>query len=338
MCAMSDEHEDAIDHSPPVAEGRRHETAYQSPGGVWSVDAAAREELEQQGRQLGLSLGTDHRQCLRRTERSDGAAATLASILQHGLLFEGCCPRCRHDMHTRVAFGVLVEDVCDKTPPEAQEQDGVIRWRCGSKEPFRRLGKVRLGHDPEADQLVKRVTFVCSCGEPHPGRPDSAVFAGCGAVWSQPALAAGTEIELNPGTPEEALWAEEARALSQRPLERIRAQANQWRTASASFTAVLAAATLIGVPQAGSKPVYLSFVLAVLGFLVLLFATGLSVFAASTVSGYDHRLLNATVLPAYERERGATALRQIQTSMISMLFGVLLIAAAGAVAYLKASS
>ncbi|MEA2470925.1 MAG: hypothetical protein QOE38_1924, partial [Thermoleophilaceae bacterium] len=333
----SDEHEDAIDHLPPVAEGRRHETAYQSPGGVWSVDAAAGEALIQ-GLQLGMSLASQHRQLLQQRERSGDAAATLASMLQHGLLYEGCCPRCGHDMHTRVTFGVLVEDVYEETGPGGQEQDQVIRWRCGSKEPFRRLGRVRLGHEPEADQLVKRVTFVCSCGEPHPGRPDSAVFAGCGAVWSQPALAAGTEIELNPGTPEEALWAEEARALSQRPLDRIRAQANQWRTASASFTAVLAAATLIGVPQAGSKPVYLSFVLAVLGFLVLLFATGLSVFAASTVSGYDHRLLNAIVLPAYERERGATALRQIQTSMISMLFGVLLIAAAGAVAYLKASS
>jgi hypothetical protein len=178
---------------------------------------------------------------------------------------------------------------------------------------------------------VEQLTFVCSCGEPHAGRPESAVFAGCGAVWNQPALRESLGgLEL--GTPQDALWAEDASVISQRPLDRIRAQANQWRTASGSLTALLAAATLVGAPQIGHAPKTATIILAVAGFAALLVGTVLSALAASAVSGYDHRLLGATVLPGYERNRGSRAIKQMQRSILSTVFGVLLLAAAGLVA------
>lgn len=244
--------------------------------------------------------------------------------MRDGLLYVGRCPRCEHAMQTKITFGVLVRDL--------QTADGELSWTCDPDEPFRWVRRKLLRRsDLEQDQHTDRLMFICSCGDAHEGRPETAVFAGCGAVWSQSALEGRNDamkIQLELGTAEDALRVEQTRELSQQPLDRIRAQANQWRTASGSITTVLAAVALIGAPQAGQAPPLGWLLLAGVGFLALLVGTMLSVFAASVLSGYDHRLMAATVLSDYERERGSKAIRRVQWSILTVLLGVCLLVAA----------
>ncbi len=307
---------------------------YQSPGGFWS--ASGKDPFAEPARCVDLpGMALDRRQhvALAATAREPEETSCVASAIENGLLYTGRCPRCGHPTQAQITFGLLVCDL--------RAGAGQIHLECDPSEPYEfvkaRLRWLPLLPDPQADEPVERLTFVCSCGEPHPGRPDGAAFAGCGAVWNQAALgpAPGTPASpLEVGTPEDSLRAEQALALSQRSLDRIRAQATQWRTASGSLTAVLAAATLIGAPTAGHAPSAVTVVLAVLGFLALLGGTVVSVLAASAVSGYDHRMIAATVLPRYERRRGGRAIRQVQLSMIAMFVGVLLLAGSGLAALL----
>ncbi len=201
--------------------------------------------------------------------KPDEATECINSAIENGLLYAGPCPRCAHWTQTQITFGLLVS----KLWADADQ----IHLSCDPNEPFEfvksKLRRLPFLPEPQPDEPVKRLTFVCSCGQPHDGRPDGAAFAGCGAVWNQPALApasGASTAQLEVGTPEDSLRAEQALALSQRSLDRIRTQANQWRTASGSLTAVLAAATLIGAPTAGRAPSAVTVILGLCGFLALL--------------------------------------------------------------------
>jgi hypothetical protein len=314
-----------VAESDAEAGGESGPMAYQAPGGLWS-------EHGRWSRAVGLELEEGQRRALAAVPSPAEAAARQRAqrqITEDGLLYLGRCPRCRHRMQSKITFGMLVEGL--------HVAGSELRWTCRPSEPFRWLLRRVPGRaDPEHDQHVARLTFVCSCGEAHAGRPDGASFSGCGAVWTQPALRAEGEqtVAVEAGTPQDALRAEQALALSQRSLERVRAQAEHWRAASGSLTAVLAAATLIGAPSA-AHPAAATIALAVAGFLVLFYGAAVSVLAASAVSGYDHRLLAPTVLPAYERDRGERALVQVQRSMIAVFAGVLLLAGAGLAALLS---
>lgn len=313
--------------------------AYQSPGGLWDGAEASSGRPQRCLHKIGMDLEERHREYLMPSTVSDGAQQAwddaqrpasdfgrqiLKDILERGLLYEGQCPRCKHWMHARIAFGLLVENVSGRK--------GIgIEWTRASG-PFQRLR--HAGRREKPVEPVGEVTFVCSCGEPHEGRPDDAVFAGCGAVWRQPALKKSPyiEIKVKIGTPEDALLAEQARLLSQRSLDRIREQANRWRTASGSVTAVLGAAAIIAGRQTEQSLHWSAIGVALGGFFLLLIGTGLSTIAANAVNGYDRRFLVPTVLSGYERERGAKAIQQMQWSILALFSGVVVLVVAGVLA------
>jgi hypothetical protein len=191
------------------------------------------------------------------------------------------------------------------------------------------------GMDPKNPTL----TFACACGRGHGGRPDSAVFIGCGAAWNQRMTAnSDKDTQASPATPAEAEWAAHIRQdLSGPPLARIRATANQWRNGVTALTTVLTSVALLGGtvnnPHLHPGTRWLVLASSILGFVALLFGTLIALSASIGASGYDHKLLATHALRRYERKRGRTAIREISQTKWCVLVGVGLIAAAGFIAF-----
>ena len=74
-----------------------------------------------------------------------------AEAARGGLIISGPCPRCTHEMQFAVMRGVYRQGVFNITDAPS----------------------------PQKNQIV---TMLCTCGQPHPGRPSGEV--GCGAYWN----------------------------------------------------------------------------------------------------------------------------------------------------------
>ena len=286
-------------------------------------------------RQRGLFLDTTQEKLLddlkKKKHELDQA---VTSLLEHGLTFEGHCPRCGHWMSWAIPFGVMVD--------EAALQKMIKKHELASASGVgKRVGIASRGSDPENPTL----TFVCACGSEHVGRPDAAAFTGCGAAWNQPMTGnsewppdSSSTFELSSATPAEAEWATHIKQdLSAPPLARIRGTANQWRNGVTALTTVLTAVAILTGTIDSSKlhtpAKWLALGLSVSGFASLLVGTLVILSASLGVSGYDHRLLAPHALRRYERRRGRKAIRQIQWTQRLVMLGILLIAGAGFVAF-----
>jgi hypothetical protein len=169
----------------PRGSGDSDPLAYQSPGGFWSEAADPSGPPPRYVEEPGMALDRQQHVALMTAARKrDEAAECTNSTIENGLLYAGRCPRCAHWTQTQITFGLLVS----KLWADADQ----IHLSCDPNEPFEfvksKLRRLPLLPEPQPAEPVKRLTFVCACGEPHAGRPDGAAFAGCGAVWNQPAL------------------------------------------------------------------------------------------------------------------------------------------------------
>ncbi len=334
--------------------------AYQYPGGDWTLDTTS------PGRSAGLALDSDQLEILTSTwnraaepseehgtRPDDKVSEKVKSLVKQGLVYIGQCPRCAHSMRFEIAFGVSVVAASIRN-----RNDSRITLQRSHAEPFARWGEFwsrRLGRRPDSPAASDEhgspnsavVTFVCSCGEPHHGRPDNAPFQGCGAVWNQVANKDWDRLDdtgvrdddaqpvtsrvRSVGTAEDAARAASATELASNPLARIRAQAGQWRTGTTTLTAALTVAAFLKGPTALSPVVTLRWASAAaagVGFVLLLVGTYLSLVASLGMSGYDHRLLNAGTLRGYERARALTSINQLQWSVILVIAAIVLFAGA----------
>jgi hypothetical protein len=301
-----------------------------------------------------------------RHEATDERSRQVESLLESGLIYTGCCPRCNHWMSWSIPFGVCVDwaDLPEIVRGELASSSGVPKEPSGpvlmrkirrNDEPFQPEAVPEpTVAGPEASQnagaqpthpIVPTLTLVCACGCAHSGRPESAAFSGCGAAWNQKMTGNSDESwrgdwQLWTATPSEAEWAAHIKQdLSGPPLARIRATANQWRNGVTALTTVLTAVAILSGTVNASKlsPVdkWLAFGLSVLGFASLLWGTREVLTASIAVSGYDHRLLAPHDVRRYEMERARQAVDQIVLTQILVLVGVGLIAAAGFVVFVN---
>jgi hypothetical protein len=286
------------------------------------------EEIGKRGDHALLNSGEENRQ--RRETRL---------LLERGLRFEGLCPRCSHWMSQEIAFGVTIDDhqLTRMITTDGLASAVPLSSTTGLWDHIR-PSKGHNEEDAGANRDNPTLTFGCSCGQDHDGRPSGVVFAGCGAAWNQPTRNDdGDSWHIRPATPDEAEWATHIKEISAAPLARIRDTANQWRNGVTGLTAVLTAAALLRGPSDASKlhPLakWLTLLFAAAGLASLLYGSYKALQASIGVGGYDHRLLSTHALRRYERRRAREAIGQIRLTQAFTLLGVLLVAIAGGVGF-----
>jgi len=257
-------------------------------------------------------------------------------LLERGLRFSGECPRCQHWMVSVVSFGVAVDPTGLEKMIEKNGLASAIRLSWSNR--LFGLRQPELQQDAGSTPDNPTLTFVCSCGRDHAGRPPDTPFAGCGVAWTQRTRPDDHgDLSLEPAPPEEATWAGHIKELSAAPLARIRSTANQWRNGVTGLTAVLTAVAVLKGPSDAAKLTssskWLTLGLSSAGLASLLLGAYKALQASFGVAGYDHRLLSTHAVRRYERRRAREAIGQIHMTQLCTLVGVLLVAAGAGVAF-----
>jgi hypothetical protein len=201
--------------------------AYQSPGGFWSEAADPSGPPPRYVEEPGMALDRQQHVALMTAARKrDEAAECTNSAIENGLLYAGRCPRCAHWTQTQITFGLLVS----KLWADADQ----IHLSCDPNEPFEfvksKLRRLPFLPEPQPAEPVKRLTFVCACGEPHAGRPDGAALR---RVWRRVESArASQRPQAQPGRIR-------ASGGSRGPRDRCRPRPARWTARSGSSRATI---------------------------------------------------------------------------------------------------